>query len=218
MPKLNPCFLLENPKQTPLARSARVGVAHRRREETWRLPVRPLEAVLRGQCAAMYGKLRRSRRLDAVQSGCTALSIVKHGDLMVVANAADSRVCSGHCNRWQRHHAVQLIIHLKPNLPRKSLLTSHEFLCWDDDHRCCCMSVLEQDVCRGVAHPVVQRPGVLPRWWARGALHLAAQPRVIGTHHVARVRRLLYQGLWRHLGAGGEQRRTDNNDHSPSSG
>jgi hypothetical protein len=27
-------FLLENPEQTPLARDARVGVAHRRREET----------------------------------------------------------------------------------------------------------------------------------------------------------------------------------------
>jgi hypothetical protein len=30
--------------------------------------------------------------LDAVQSGCTALSIVKQGDLMVVANVDDSRV------------------------------------------------------------------------------------------------------------------------------
>jgi hypothetical protein len=30
--------------------------------------------------------------LDAVQSGCTTLSIVKHWDLMVVANADDSRV------------------------------------------------------------------------------------------------------------------------------
>jgi hypothetical protein len=46
-------------------------------------------------CAAVYGKLRRSRRLDAVQSGCTVLSIVKHGDLMVVANADDSRVVLG---------------------------------------------------------------------------------------------------------------------------
>jgi hypothetical protein len=43
----------------------------------------------------VYGKLRRSRRLDAVQSGCTALSIVKHGDLMVVANTDDSRVVLG---------------------------------------------------------------------------------------------------------------------------
>jgi hypothetical protein len=37
--------------------------------------------------------------------------------------------CSGHRNRRRRHHAIQLIIHLKPNLPRNSLLTGHEFLC-----------------------------------------------------------------------------------------
>jgi hypothetical protein len=40
-------------------------------------------------CAAVYGKLRRSRRLDAVESDCTALSIIKQRDLMVVANAGD---------------------------------------------------------------------------------------------------------------------------------
>jgi hypothetical protein len=33
--------------------------------------------------------------LDAVQSGCTTLSFVKQGDLMVVANADDSRVVLG---------------------------------------------------------------------------------------------------------------------------
>jgi hypothetical protein len=43
----------------------------------------------------MYDKLRHSRRLDAVQSGCSALSIVKQGDLMVVANVSDSRVVLG---------------------------------------------------------------------------------------------------------------------------
>jgi serine/threonine protein phosphatase PrpC len=43
-------------------------------------------------CVAVFGKLRCSRRLDAVQSGCTALSIFKQGDLMVVANAGDSQV------------------------------------------------------------------------------------------------------------------------------
>jgi serine/threonine protein phosphatase PrpC len=43
----------------------------------------------------MYDKLRRSRRLDAMQSGCSALSIVKRGDLMVVANVGDSRVVLG---------------------------------------------------------------------------------------------------------------------------
>jgi serine/threonine protein phosphatase PrpC len=43
----------------------------------------------------MYDKLRRSRRLDVMQSGCSALSIVKQGDLMVVANVGDSRVVLG---------------------------------------------------------------------------------------------------------------------------
>jgi serine/threonine protein phosphatase PrpC len=42
--------------------------------------------------AAVYDKLRRSRRLESVQSDCTMLSIVKQGDLMVVANIGDSRV------------------------------------------------------------------------------------------------------------------------------
>jgi hypothetical protein len=46
-------------------------------------------------CVAVFGKLRRSRRLNVVQSGCTALSIFKEGDLMVVTNASDSRVVLG---------------------------------------------------------------------------------------------------------------------------
>jgi dienelactone hydrolase len=46
-------------------------------------------------CVAVYGKLRHSRRLDVVQSGCTTLSIFKQGDLMVVANADDSWVVLG---------------------------------------------------------------------------------------------------------------------------
>jgi hypothetical protein len=54
-------------------------------------------------CAAMYDKLRRSRRLDAVQSGCSTLSIVKQGDLMVVANVGDSRVvlCTAEGTRYK---------------------------------------------------------------------------------------------------------------------
>jgi serine/threonine protein phosphatase PrpC len=43
----------------------------------------------------MYDKLRRSRHLDTVQSGCSMLFIVKQGDLMVVANVGDSRVVLG---------------------------------------------------------------------------------------------------------------------------
>jgi serine/threonine protein phosphatase PrpC len=43
----------------------------------------------------MYDKLWRSRRLDTVQSGYFVLSIVKQGDLMVIANVGDSRVVLG---------------------------------------------------------------------------------------------------------------------------
>jgi serine/threonine protein phosphatase PrpC len=43
----------------------------------------------------MYDKLRCSRRLDTVQSGCSTLSIIKQRDLMVVANVGDSRVVLG---------------------------------------------------------------------------------------------------------------------------
>jgi serine/threonine protein phosphatase PrpC len=43
----------------------------------------------------MYDKLRRSRRLDAVQSGCSVLSIIKQGDRMVIANVGDSWVVLG---------------------------------------------------------------------------------------------------------------------------
>jgi hypothetical protein len=43
----------------------------------------------------MYDKLWRRRRLDAVQTGCSALSIIKQGDLMVIANIGDSWVVLG---------------------------------------------------------------------------------------------------------------------------
>jgi hypothetical protein len=33
-PNMNPCFLLENPEQTSLEGGTRVGVTHRRQEET----------------------------------------------------------------------------------------------------------------------------------------------------------------------------------------
>jgi hypothetical protein len=66
--------------------------------------------------------------LGRAQSGCSALSIVKQGDLMVVANVGDSRVVVGIAFDDDAIMS-SLIVHLKPNLQRKSLLTGHEFLC-----------------------------------------------------------------------------------------
>ncbi|KAG8085291.1 hypothetical protein GUJ93_ZPchr0010g10314 [Zizania palustris] len=73
-------------------------------------------------CAAVDEELRGNRRLDAVHSGCTALSVVKQGELMVVANVGDSRAVLGTASDdgSGRVAAVQLTVDFKPNLPRKS--------------------------------------------------------------------------------------------------
>jgi 3-methyladenine DNA glycosylase Mpg len=92
---MNPCFLLRNPEQTPLAGGARVGVAHRRREEAWRLTVRPLEAVLRGR---MRRCVRQASPQPPLRRGPERLHRaihLKQGDLMVVTNADDSWVVLG---------------------------------------------------------------------------------------------------------------------------
>jgi hypothetical protein len=126
---MNPCFLLENPEQTPLAGGTRVGVAHRRQEETWRLPVRPLEIVLRGR---MCRYVRQAPAQPPLGRGAERLLRAVHRQAGGPHGRRQHRRlsgCSGHRIRRRRHHVVQLIVHLKPNLPRKSLLTGHEFLC-----------------------------------------------------------------------------------------
>lgn len=71
--------------------------------------------------AAVDEELRRSRRLDAVNSGCTALSVVKQGDLLVIANVGDSRAVLATTADDGGVAAVQLTVDFKPNLPSKSL-------------------------------------------------------------------------------------------------
>jgi hypothetical protein len=126
---MNLCFLLENPEQTPLAGGTRVGVAHRRREETWRLLVRPLETVLRGR---MCRYVRQAPVHPPLGRGAERLLSAVHRQAGGPHGRRQRRRlsgCSGHRIRRRRHHVVQFIVHLKPNLSRKSLLTDHEFLC-----------------------------------------------------------------------------------------
>jgi hypothetical protein len=125
---MNPCFLLGNPEQKPLAGGARVGVTHRRQEEAWRLPVRPLEAVLRGR---MRRCVRQAPAQPSLGRGSKRLHCAVHLQTEGPHGRRQRRRlsgCSGHRSRQRRRHAVQLIIHLKLNLPCKSLLTDHEFL------------------------------------------------------------------------------------------
>jgi hypothetical protein len=125
---MNSCFLLENPEQTPLAGGTRVRVAHRRQEETWRLPVRPLEIALRGR---MCRYVRQAPAQPPLGRGAERLLHAVHHQVGGPHGRRQRRRlsgCSGHRIRRRRHHVVQLFVHLKPNLPRKSLLTDHEFL------------------------------------------------------------------------------------------
>jgi hypothetical protein len=122
---MNPCFLLENLEQTSLAGGTRVGVAHRRQEETWRLSVRPLETVLRGR---MCRYVRQALAQPPLGRGAERLLRAIHHQAGGPHGRRQRRRlsgCSGHRIRRRRHH----VVHLKPNLPRKSLLTGHEFLC-----------------------------------------------------------------------------------------
>jgi hypothetical protein len=48
---------------------------------------------------------------------------------MIVANIGDSRIVLSTASDDGAIIAVQLIVHLKPTLPHKSLLTGHKFLC-----------------------------------------------------------------------------------------
>jgi hypothetical protein len=75
-------FLTWNPEQTPLPRGARIGVAHRQREEVWRLSVRPLEAVLRGRmllCTASFGAAAIWMWSRAAAPRCPLSSRRSHG-------------------------------------------------------------------------------------------------------------------------------------------
>jgi hypothetical protein len=79
-------------------------------------------------CVAVFGKLRRNRRLDAVQSGCTALSISNKG----TSWSSPTPVTLGlfwapHPTTAPSHRPAHH--HWKLNLPHKSLLTGHEFSC-----------------------------------------------------------------------------------------
>jgi hypothetical protein len=79
-------------------------------------------------CVAVFGKLHCSRRLDAIQSGCIALSISNRGTSWPSPMPTTLGLFwTPHPTTVSSHHPAHH--HLKLNLPRKSLLTGHEFLC-----------------------------------------------------------------------------------------
>uniref|UniRef100_A0A804NFS6 protein-serine/threonine phosphatase n=1 Tax=Zea mays TaxID=4577 RepID=A0A804NFS6_MAIZE len=60
-----------------------------------RVGLREMGQGIKCGCGGAQKGAGRRRRLDTVHSGCSTLSIVKQGDLVVVANVGDSRVVLG---------------------------------------------------------------------------------------------------------------------------
>ncbi|KAI9081079.1 hypothetical protein K1719_037059 [Acacia pycnantha] len=71
-------------------------------------------------CAAIDHELGRSRKINSFYSGTTALSIVRQGELMVVANVGDSRAVLATTSEDHDLVPVQLTVDFKPNLPEEA--------------------------------------------------------------------------------------------------
>ncbi|KAL2231264.1 probable protein phosphatase 2C 34 [Sesamum indicum] len=71
-------------------------------------------------CAAVDQELEQHRKIDAFHSGTTALTIVRQGDIIFLANVGDSRAVLGTTSDSGNLVAVQLTIDFKPNLPQEA--------------------------------------------------------------------------------------------------
>lgn len=71
-------------------------------------------------CAAVDQELEQQRKFDSFNSGTTALTIVRQGELIFVANVGDSRAVLATTSDDGNLVAVQLTIDFKPNLPQEA--------------------------------------------------------------------------------------------------
>ncbi|KAK8479002.1 hypothetical protein V6N11_028263 [Hibiscus sabdariffa] len=71
-------------------------------------------------CAAVDHELEQQRKIDSFYSGTTALTIVRQGDLIYVANIGDSRAVLATTSDDGDLVPVQLTVDFKPNLPQEA--------------------------------------------------------------------------------------------------
>ncbi|KAJ4968219.1 hypothetical protein NE237_014920 [Protea cynaroides] len=71
-------------------------------------------------CAAIDQELEQHRRIDSYNSGTTALTIVRQGELIVVANVGDSRAVLATTSDDGSLVPMQLTVDFKPNLPQEA--------------------------------------------------------------------------------------------------
>ncbi|EEF49923.1 probable protein phosphatase 2C 34 [Ricinus communis] len=71
-------------------------------------------------CAAVDQELEQHRKIDTFHSGTTALTIVRQGELIYIANVGDSRAVLATTSDDGNLVSVQLTIDFKPNLPQEA--------------------------------------------------------------------------------------------------
>ncbi|XP_054800577.1 probable protein phosphatase 2C 34 [Prosopis cineraria] len=71
-------------------------------------------------CVAIDRELKQHRKINSFYSGTTALSIVKQGGLLVIANVGDSRAVLATTSEDGSLVAVQLTVDFKPSLPQEA--------------------------------------------------------------------------------------------------
>ncbi|GAB4855616.1 Probable protein phosphatase 2C 73 [Ancistrocladus abbreviatus] len=71
-------------------------------------------------CAAIDEELERHRKIDSFYSGTTALSIVRQGEQIILANVGDSRAVLATASDDGSLVAVQLTVDFKPSLPQEA--------------------------------------------------------------------------------------------------
>ncbi|KHN20262.1 probable protein phosphatase 2C 34 [Glycine soja] len=87
-------------------------------------------------CAAIDRELEQNRKIDSFYSGTTALSIVRQGELIIIANVGDSRAVLATTSDDGSLVPVQLTIDFKPNLPQEAeriLESQGRVFCLDDE-------------------------------------------------------------------------------------
>lgn len=99
--------------------------------ETWR------QSYLKA-CAAVDKDLEQSRRVNSFFSGTTASTVVKQGDVLIVANVGDSRAVLATTSTANGGNltSVQLTVDFKPNIPEEAeriLQSQGLVLCSDDE-------------------------------------------------------------------------------------
>ncbi|KAM1353719.1 hypothetical protein ACFX2H_033168 [Malus domestica] len=87
-------------------------------------------------CAAIDHELEQHRRIDSFYSGTTALSIVRQGELIFIANVGDSRAVLATTLDDGSLTPVQLTVDFKPSLPQEAeriIQSNGRVFCLEDE-------------------------------------------------------------------------------------